>query len=62
MALLLTYSFQYGLAVVRGFRAIDIVEAQVQFAAVGIDLETVAIVQVGVNKRDIIDTDKLCSG
>ena len=62
MTLLLADSFQYGRAVVRRFRAIDIVEPQVKFTAIGVDLETVAIVQVGVNKRDIFDTDKLCCG
>ena len=62
MTLLLADSFQYGRAVVRRFRAIDIVQAQVKFTAVCIDLETVAVVLVGVNKRDIFDTDKLCCG
>ncbi len=61
VVLLLADPFQFGLAVVRGFRAIDIVQAQVQFTAAGIDLETVAVVQVGFNKRDIFDTDKLRS-
>ena len=50
MVLLCGGSVPVGLVVIGGLQAIHVVEPQVQFLAVGLDLETVAVVQVSLDK------------
>ena len=49
MVLLLADSLQFGIGAGGGFQAIHVVEPQVQFLAVGLDLETVAVVQASLD-------------
>ena len=50
MVLLCGGSAPVGLAAVGGFRAIHVIEPQVQFLAGSLDLETVAVVQVSLDQ------------
>ena len=61
MVLLFADSFQFGIGAGGGLQAIHVVEPQVQFLAVGLDLETVAVVQAGFDKRRVLDGLKLGS-